>query len=204
MLAYIEGRVLERGGSSCVLLTASGLGYEVFAPETTLLSLPVRGEKAALYTCLVVREDAQELFGFSTWDERQTFLMLTGISGVGARTALAILSSYRPDDLRSMVAQDDSAPLTRVSGIGKKTAQKIFLDLKYKMKDEAAAFAGKASAGPSQGGNPLVRDVLATLVGMGVDEVTAQSVLAKLQAEDPGMDEKMMLSRAFRIIGGGK
>ena len=103
-----------------------------------------------------------------------------------------------------MVAQDDGAPLTRVSGIGKKTAQKIFLDLKYKMKDEAAAFAGKASAGPSQGGNPLVRDVLATLVGMGVDEVTAQSVLAKLQAEDPGMDEKMMLSRAFRIIGGGK
>ena len=204
MLAYIEGRVLERGGSSCVLLTASGLGYEVFAPEPTLLSLPVRGGQAAFYTCLVVREDAQELYGFSTWDERQTFLLLTGISGVGARTALAILSSYRPDDLRRMVAQDDGAPLTKVSGIGKKTAQKIFLDLKYKMKDEAAAFAGKAPAGSSQAGNPLVRDVLSTLVGMGVDEATAQSVLAKLQAEDPGMDEKQMLSRAFRIIGGGK
>ncbi len=204
MLAFIEGSVLERGESSCVLLTASGLGYEVFAPEPTLLSLPVRGEKAALYTCLVVREDAQELYGFSTWDERRTFVMLTGISGVGARTALAILSSYRPDDLRRMVAQDDGTPLTKVSGIGKKTAQKIFLDLKYKMKDEAAAFFGKPSAMPSQGCDPLVRDVLATLVSMGVDEAAAQSVLARLQAEDPGMDEKKMLSRAFRIIGGGK
>ncbi len=205
MLAYIEGRVLERGEASCVLLTAAGLGYEIFAPEPTLLSLPVRGETASLYTCLAVREDAQELFGFATWDERQTFLLLTGINRVGARTALSILSSYRPDDLRRMVAQDDGSPLTKVSGIGKKTAQQIFLELKYKMKDDAAAFSGQpAAVAPGQGGNPVFRDVLSTLVGMGVDEATAQSVLTKLLAEDPGMDEKKMLARAFRIIGGGK
>ena len=205
MLAYIEGRVLERSNTSCVLLTASGLGYEIFAPEPTLLSLPVRGETAHLYTCFVVREDAQELFGFSSWDERQTFLLLTGINRVGARTAMAILSSYKPDDLRRMVAQDDGTPLTKVSGIGKKTAQQIFLELKYKMKDDAAAIAGQSgimTAIPSA--SPIFRDVLATLVGMGVDEDTAQSVLSRILAEEPGMDEKKMLSRAFRIIGGGK
>ena len=92
--------------------------------------------QCCLYVSLVVREDAQELFGFSSWDERQTFLTLIGINRVGARTALAILSMFRPDDLRRIVAEDDVASLTRVPGIGKKTGQQIFLELKYKLKSD--------------------------------------------------------------------
>ncbi|MBP3731236.1 MAG: Holliday junction branch migration protein RuvA [Mailhella sp.] len=203
MLAYIEGRVLERSESSCVLLTVSGVGYEIFAPEPTLLSLPIKGETAGLYTCFVVREDAQELFGFSTWDERQTFILLTGINRVGARTALSILSSYRPDDLRRMVAQDDGTALTKVSGIGKKTAQQIFLELKYKMKASASSFDG-ASAIVTQGASSAFRDTLAGLVRMGFDEERAEGVLTRLVADDPDMDEKKLLSRAFKILGGGK
>ena len=131
MLAYIEGRLLERAETSCVLVTAGGVGYEIFLPEHALASLPAQGGMASFFTSFIVREDAQELFGFPTWDERQTFVLLRGINRVGARTALAILSQYRPDDLRRIVAEDDANALTRVPGIGKKTAQQIFLELKY-------------------------------------------------------------------------
>ncbi len=202
MLAYVEGRVLERTESSCVLLTAAGTGYEIFAPAHSLLSLPVRGEKAGFYTTLVVREDAQELFGFSTWDERQTFILLTGINRVGARTALSILSVFRPDDLRRMVAQDDASGLTKVSGIGKKTAQQIFLELKYKMKAELKDLPVAPDVSPAA--NAAYRDVLAALVGMGMEEESVGKVLSDILAKDPGIDEKKMLSRAFRILGGGK
>ncbi len=202
MLAYVEGRVLERTESSCVLLTAAGTGYEIFAPAHSLLSLPVRGVKAGFYTTLVVREDAQELFGFSTWDERQTFILLTGINRVGARTALSILSVFRPDDLRRMVAQDDASGLTKVSGIGKKTAQQIFLELKYKMKAELKDLPVAPDVSPAA--NAAYRDVLAALVGMGMEEESVGKVLSDILAKDPGIDEKKMLSRAFRILGGGK
>ena len=111
MLAYVEGRVLEVGENGCVLLTAGGVGYEVFLPTHALAHLPEKGAQAAFFTCFVVREDAQELFGFPTWDDRQTFLVLIGITRVGARTALAILSQFRPDDLRRIV------PLRTGSGI---------------------------------------------------------------------------------------
>ena len=103
MLAYIEGRLLERAETSCVLVTAGGVGYEIFLPEHALASLPAQGGMASFFTSFIVREDAQELFGFPTWDERQTFVLLRGINRVGARTALAILSQYRPDDLRRIV-----------------------------------------------------------------------------------------------------
>ena len=106
--------------------------------DSTLSALPGKGEHIALYTSLAVREDALELFGFATFEERQTFEVLVSISKVGARTALSILSIYRPDDLRRIVFEEDVMALTRVSGIGKKTAQHVFLELKYKLKvDEA-------------------------------------------------------------------
>ncbi len=105
-------------------------------PPTPWLPCPDAGESVALYTSLVVREDAQQLFGFATFEERQVFEVLLTISKVGARTALAILSLYRPDDLRRIVLEEDVDALTRVSGIGKKTAQHVFLELKYKLKVE--------------------------------------------------------------------
>ena len=159
MLSYVEGRVLERTENSCVLVTAGGVGYEIFLPEHTLAQLPAQGESCAFYTSFIVREDAQELFGFSSWDERLTFNLLTGINRVGARTALAILSTFRPDDLRRIVADDDASALTHVSGIGKKTAQQIFLELKYKLKGDApvslSSPAGKA-AFVVPGGSPAI------------------------------------------------
>ena len=136
MIAYLEGLLAETWGTSCIVVTRGGVGYELDLPAHTMASLPGRGESVALYTSLVVREDAQQLFGFATFEERQVFEVLLTISKVGARTALAILSLYRPDDLRRIVLEEDVDALTRVSGIGKKTAQHVFLELKYKLKVE--------------------------------------------------------------------
>ncbi|WP_295640585.1 Holliday junction branch migration protein RuvA [uncultured Mailhella sp.] len=200
MLAYMEGRVLERTENSCVLVTAGGTGYEIFLPEHALAQLPAQGGTASFYTSFIVREDAQELFGFPSWDERQTFNLLTGINRVGARTALAILSRFRPDDLRRIVAEDDAAALTQVSGIGKKTAQQIFLELKYKLKGESSVSLAAAVAGrPS-----VYRDALTGLANLGYDEDTAGQVLRKVLENDPELDVGEALRAALKALAGGK
>lgn len=200
MLAYLEGRVLERTENGCVLVTAGGIGYEIFLPEHALAQLPAQGGSAAFYTSFIVREDAQELFGFPSWDERQTFNLLTGINRVGARTALAILSRYRPDDLRRIVADDDAAALTQVSGIGKKTAQQIFLELKYKLKGEAPVSLSAAAAGrPS-----VYRDALTGLANLGYDEDTAGQVLRKVLESDPELGVGEALRAALKALARGK
>ena len=201
MLAYLEGRVLERTENSCVLVTAGGVGYEIFLPEHALSLLPAQGGNAAFYTSFIVREDAQELFGFPSWDERQTFILLTGINRVGARTALAILSRYRPDDLRRIVAEDDAAALTQVSGIGKKTAQQIFLELKYKLKGEAAVTTG---SGAASGKSSVYRDALTGLANLGYDENTAGQVLRKVLEEEPDLEVGEALRAALKALARGK
>ncbi len=200
MLAYLEGRVLERTENSCVLVTAGGIGYEIFLPEHALAQLPAQGGTASFYASFIVREDAQELFGFPSWDERQTFNLLTCINRVGARTALAILSRFRPDDLRRIVAEDDAAALTQVSGIGKKTAQQIFLELKYKLKGEASVSLAAAVAGrPS-----VYRDALTGLANLGYDEETAGQVLRKVLENEPELDVGEALRAALKALARGK
>ena len=203
MLAYIEGRLIERAENSCVLVTAGGVGYEIFLPEHALSSLPAQGGMASFFTSFIVREDAQELFGFPTWDERQTFVLLRGINRVGARTALAILSQYRPDDLRRIVAEDDANALTRVSGIGKKTAQQIFLELKYKLKpgDGPVSFSVPAGAAPA---NTVYRDALTGLANLGYDEDMAGPLLKEALAADPDLSVGEALRAVLKAVGKGK
>ncbi|MBQ4615285.1 MAG: Holliday junction branch migration protein RuvA [Mailhella sp.] len=203
MLAYIEGRLLERAENSCVLVTAGGVGYEIFLPEHALASLPAQGGMASFFTSFIVREDAQELFGFPTWDERQTFALLRGINRVGARTALAILSQYRPDDLRRIVAEDDANALTRVPGIGKKTAQQIFLELKYKLKpgDGSISFSAPSAAAPA---NTVYRDALTGLANLGYDEDMAGPLLKEALAADPDLSVGEALRAVLKAVGKGK
>lgn len=194
MIACLEGRIVEVTAQSCVLLTTGGVGYEVGLPAHTLAALPAKGDAVFLFTSLVVREDAQELFGFATWDERQTFLLLTDINRVGARTALGILSVYRPDDLRRLVLEEDVMALTRVSGIGKKTAQQIFLELKYKLKAGDMPPASDGSARP--GG--VMRDALTGLVNLGYDEAEAHEVLKAVLRDEPDLDVSGALRAALK------
>ncbi|MBP6075686.1 MAG: Holliday junction branch migration protein RuvA [Nitrosomonas sp.] len=132
MIGRLTGILLEKHPPQ-VLLDVQGVGYEVDVPMSTFYDLPEIGVQAALYTHLIIREDVHLLFGFATESERQTFRQLVKISGVGARTALALLSGLSVSDLHHAVATQDSARLIRVPGIGKKTAERLLLELRDKL-----------------------------------------------------------------------
>ena len=200
MIAYVEGRVLEVTEDACVLLTSGGVGYEVFLPGHLFARLPKKGETAYFFTCTVVREDALELYGFSTWDERETFIVLTSISRIGAKTGLSILSVYRPDDLRRIVADEDVSSLTRVPGIGKKTAQQLFLELKYKLKIDA--LPQRSSDGGAS--SSVLRDAVAGLANLGYSDDEAVMVVKKVLTAEPDLDVGAALRAALKQLGKGR
>jgi holliday junction DNA helicase RuvA len=145
-----------------VLLDVTGVGYEVDVPMSTFYGLPATGETITLFTHLVVREDAHVLYGFATLEERAAFRQLIRISGVGARTALAVLSGMSVADLSQAVAMQEAGRLTKVPGIGKKTAERLLLELKGRLADvHVSAGAEKAS------------DVLNALLALGYSEKEA-------------------------------
>lgn len=202
MIAYIEGRLAQTFGNACVVVTEGGVGYEIGLPTHTLAHLPEKGGAVAFHTSLSVREDALELYGFETWDERQTFEVLITISKVGARTALSVLSLYRPDDLRRLVLDDDVTGLTRVSGIGKKTAQHIFLELKYKLKVDDMPAASALSGGVSPGS--VFRDVLDGLSNLGYGEEEAAPVIKKVLHDEPDLDVSGTLRAVLKAMARSK
>lgn len=203
MIAYVEGRLAQVWGNTALVVTQGGVGYAVGLPAHTLASLPGRGEVVAFYTSLAVREDALELFGFASFEERQTFEVLVSISKVGARTALGILSIFRPDDLRRLVLEDDVLALTRVSGIGKKTAEHIFLELKYKLKvDDAPQAAALVGSGVRPGS--VFRDVLDGLGNLGYSEDACAPMVKKILLEEPDLDVTGALRAALKTLAKGK
>ena len=203
MIAYVEGRLAQVWGNTALVVTQGGVGYAVGLPAHTLASLPGRGEAVAFYTSLAVREDALELFGFASFEERQTFEVLVSISKVGARTALGILSIFRPDDLRRLVLEDDVLALTRVSGIGKKTAEHISLELKYKLKvDDAPQAAALVGSGVRPGS--VFRDVLDGLGNLGYSEDACAPMVKKILLEEPDLDVTGALRAALKTLAKGK
>jgi len=203
MIAYLEGKIAEITESSVVLITSGGVGYEIFLPSHTMQHLPPREKIFALYTKHIVREDAQELFGFETWDERQTFEILISLNKVGARTGMAILSTFRPDDLRRLACGEDPLPLTRVSGIGKKTAQQIFLELKYKLKSENISLfqANTESKGVA---NQVYKDSLSALEGLGYEASEIASIVAGVLSNEPDLDVSGVVRSVLKNIARAK
>lgn len=132
MIGRLTGKLLEKHPPQ-VLLEVQGVGYEIDVPMSTFYDLPAIGGEITLYTHLVIREDMHLLFGFATEPERQTFRQLIKISGIGARTALALLSGLSVADLHHAVSTQDSAQLVKVPGIGKKTAERLLLELRDKL-----------------------------------------------------------------------
>ncbi len=201
MIAYVEGRLAAVWGNSCLVVTQGGVGYEVALPGHTASSLPGKGEQVSLYTSLAVREDALELYGFATFEERQTFEVLLSISKVGARTALAILGIYGPDDLRRIVLEDDVQALTRVSGIGRKTAEHVFLELKYKLKVDDGPQAAVLVASGKPGS--VFSDVLDGLVNLGYSRDACAPLVKKLLLEEPDLDVTGALRAALKNLARG-
>ena len=142
MIYSISGLLRQVAPTYCVV-EACGVGYQCSASTHTLSSLPGRGQEVTLLTHLWVKEDGMELFGFSTEQERRCFRMLIGVSGVGPRVALAILSDSAPDRLMLSIAAGDAKALTRAQGVGAKLAQRIILELKDKLAKEQSSFSAQ-------------------------------------------------------------
>lgn len=178
MIGRISG-ILAAKNPPQVMVDAGGVGYEIDVPMSTFYNLPATGEKVVLLTHLVVREDAHILFGFGTEDERAAFRKLIRISGVGARTALSVLSGLSVGDLAHAVATQDTGRLTKVPGIGKKTAERLLLELKGKLADVLpGAGGGDAPASASA-------DVLNALMALGYSDKEARLATRALPADLP-------------------
>ena len=178
MIGRLSG-ILAAKNPPQVMVDAGGVGYEVDVQMSTFYNLPATGEKVVLLTHLVVREDAHILFGFGTEDERAAFRKLIRISGVGARTALSVLSGLSVNDLAHAVATQDGARLTKVPGIGKKTAERLLLELKGKLADAIPGVtSGGAQASPTA-------DVLNALISLGYSEKEALLATKSLPADIP-------------------
>ena len=168
MLAYIKG-ILAFKDTETAIIEAGGIGYEISMSSHALASLPSTGSPAQVWTHLQVKDDGWSLFGFSDSAEKEMFIRLIGVSGIGPKMALAALSTYRPSELGSYIAASDITAISNVPGIGKKTAQRIVLELQGVLKAE------DASAGQSAQGSAGLRDATAALQSMGfsVEEITA-------------------------------
>lgn len=154
-----------------------GVGYEVDVPMSTFYNLPALGEPVSLLTHLAVREDAHQLFGFASEQERTAFRQLIRISGVGARMALSILSGLSVADLAQAITLQESARLVKVPGIGKKTAERLLLELKGKLGAELPSASGSAAQTDTQ------RDIEQALLALGYSEKEAQAALKGLPAD---------------------
>jgi Holliday junction DNA helicase RuvA len=172
MIGRLTGLIAEKSPPQ-VLLDVNGVGYEIDVPMSSFYNLPGLGERCTLLTHFVVREDAQVLFGFLTHDERSTFRQLVKISGVGPRTALSILSGLSVAELAAAVSRQESGRLIKVPGIGKKTAERLLLELKGKLGPDlglpAAAIASDAQA-----------DIVQALLALGYNEREAAAALKAL------------------------
>lgn len=175
MIGRLHGKLIEKTPPQ-VLVDVGGVGYEVDVPMSTFCNLPAEGSEITLLTHFIVREDAQLLYGFATAAERQTFRALIRISGVGPRIALAVLSGMSTQDLADAVEQGNATLLTRVPGIGKKTADRLVLELKGKLAANAFAPAGGAASAAQA-------DILSALMALGYSEREAQASVRALPAE---------------------
>jgi Holliday junction DNA helicase RuvA len=184
MIGRLSGTLLEKNPPQ-ILVDVHGVGYEVDVPMSTFYHLPATGEGVRLYTHLAVREDGHFLYGFGTEDERGAFRQLIKVSGIGARTALAVLSGLSVADLTQAVLLQEGARLVRIPGIGKKTAERLLLELKDKL---GKTFPGSAAPATSAAAPPPPdhrSDILHALLALGYNEREALAALKTVPEHSP-------------------
>ncbi|MBS0320240.1 MAG: Holliday junction branch migration protein RuvA [Proteobacteria bacterium] len=173
MIGRLSGTLLEKNPPQ-ILLDVQGVAYEVDVPMSTFYNLPAAGERVTLFTHLVVREDAHLLFGFGTDHERRAFRQLNKVNGIGARTALSVLSGLSVTELAQAITLQESGRLTRIPGIGKKTAERILLELKDKLGIDATTAVGVHRAAPASA------DILNALQALGYSDKEAVNAVKQL------------------------
>lgn len=192
MIGRITG-VLAARQPPQVLVDVNGVGYEIDVPMSTFYSLPALGEKVSLLTHQAIREDAHLLYGFGSETERAAFRELLKVSGIGAKTALSVLSGLSVNELAAAIAAQESGRIVRIPGIGKKTAERLLLELKGR-----PVFAGAVAAAPGEAG--AADDVRQALLALGYNDKEAAAVLRTLPA---GLPVGEAIRQALRALSKG-
>jgi Holliday junction DNA helicase RuvA len=198
MITYLEGTIAEKQPTRLVL-DVGGVGYEVFIPLCTYDRLPPAGERCKVLTHDHVREDARQLFGFMTDDERDTFRLLLGISGIGPKIALSALSGLSARELKAAVVEGDIKRLSCISGVGKRTAERMVVELRNRIKPGEAleAVAGGDAGSPD---NIRLRDTVLALIALGYQQDAARKMAAQALKGGDGLSVEDLIKRAL----GGK
>lgn len=191
MIASIKGVLIEKQPPYLVVETASGLAYELQVSMTTFYRLPEIQSPVFLYTHQAIREDAHLLFGFMTQDERRLFRSLIKVNGVGPKVALGLLSSIEPDALVSVILNQDSASLIRLPGIGRKTAERLLIEMKDRCEEWQSAVPLGTSA--ALGGSAM-NDALSALLALGYKPQEASKVLSQVKQEGMSTEELIRIA----------
>lgn len=194
MYSYIKGTLVELG-SEIIVVENHGIGYNIRIPQSILSSLPDAGQEVKIYTYTYIREDAMLLYGFLSRDDLQVFRLLIGISGIGPKGALAILSVMSPDDLRFAVAAEDDKAIAKAPGIGKKSAQRLIIELKDKLSlEDALVFRGEPSAEalPQGSMQTVKQEAVEALVALGYSASEAMKAVNGAEATEESTVEEVL------------
>jgi len=196
MIGRLHGVLLAKKPPQ-LLIDVAGMGYEVSAPMTTFYELPEIGNEITLHTHLAVREDAHVLYGFLREQDRLLFRTLIKVSGVGPKLALAILSGMSADEFAGLVQIGDSAALTKLPGVGKKTAERLVIEMKDRLKDwQGVTMAPETSTSSAVPANNTVKDAVSALVSLGYKPQEASRMVS--QVESDGLSSEEMIRLALR------
>lgn len=200
MIGYVKGTLVAKQ-APWITVEAGGLGYEIETPMSTYLQLPPVGQAVSVLTHFLVREDAQLLYGFTSERERQLFRGLLKVSGVGARIALAILSGISVDGFARCVQLDDVATLIKVPGVGRKTAERLIIEMRDRLDDTPATATSKpmAAASPDDDGRA---DALAALVALGYKDTEVRKVIALVGKESKPESTEDYIRLCLKHISG--
>jgi len=197
MIGRISGTLIEKNPPS-ITVDVQGLGYEVDVPMSTFYNLPATGEKVSLHTHLIVREDGHYLYGFASQDERAAFRQLLKISGIGARTALAVLSGMSVTELAQAVTRQETGRLTKVPGIGKKTAERLLLELRDRLPKTLATSGTKVGAGDTA--TDAASDIMNALLALGYNE---REALTAMKGLTPDVSVADGIRAALKLLSKG-
>jgi len=197
MIGWLTGELLEKQAPT-ILLNVNGVGYELEAPMTTFYELPAVNEQATLFVHMVVREDAQLLFGFASRQQRELFRSLIKVNGVGPKVALAVLSTLSAQELLQCMANEDFKQLTKVPGIGMKTAQRLVVEMKDRLEKEFGDVALEARSAGAGTVNDR-QDAIAALVSLGYKSTEASRIVKSLPDD---LSSEEIIRQALRSLSG--
>ncbi len=201
MIAHIEGTLSDKG-IDYVVIDAGGVGFELSVSANTLSNCPSNGEHLKLHTYLAVREDAMELFGFATKEEKKMFLRLIGVSGIGPRTALGILSALSVHDISVALVTGDANTLAKAPGIGKKTAQRLVLELKDKVDNDELTSAASPGTAFIPAAQSAEAEAIEALMALGYPSNEAAKAVSAVAGQSDKSGDLIFL--ALRRLGGGR